>query len=319
MKILTTILILCLAVSLQAWDYQRNNNFYWNFAEEELDWTIDVECETLVQLNRLELHGLNVQEDDYIQLASIRFHPEHYGADYKDYHNTDEDFEKETYLINDKGYSNNARHNIGFYYEFTVFEIPDIQIHDVREKPERVVKTKADGSTVYVSRILELNEVISEIRLFIDIDILNPDCEFIVWLKNISIERLIRFNPEYEDYCQLIIGDRKSTKYKPGEIIELSLRPFYYGFESQIVDIYFVFYNNTDLYFFPSMGFDVEYVSMYLPQFTMSNETYSVGSVNIDDLNPVEGDNYYATGIAPSGTLDFMSDIVLGRIVYSEE
>lgn len=322
MKILTTILtILCLTASLQAeaWQYQRSNNFFYDFYEGQSGWNIDIDCETYVQYasRGLEFHDTGVKEGDYVQIMSLEFYPEHYGADFKElYGNLD--YEKETIMEINAGYSFNKRHRANYIYEFHVFTPPDIQINEVDEPIDRIVTEELNGYTIYLSRILEKGETIREIKIFMEIELVNPDYEFYFWFRDISINDLVRLNPEYEDRCDLYVSSDK-YEYIEGDRIDFKINSFYYGFESQLVDIYLVYYNNIDLYFFPSMGGNVDKITAFMPQFTMTNSNMFLGGISIDDLSPSIGINFLAIGIAPAGTLDFLNEVVSHKINYSEE
>lgn len=212
------------------------------------------------------------------------------------------------------------RHQITIKYYVTVYVPSNIEIKDFDEPELETIKI--GKGNMNSSLDVEFNELaIKSLDIYADIKTINPDYPPPeITINNISITNLTCVNPEYPDKCEADIW-MKGNHFKSGDSIPIYLtRGFYFGYESQFVDIYLVYFNYINLYFFPSMSTEIDKITIFIPQYTMVRcEDILIGEVNIDDLNPNKGGlNAFAFTVAPEGTIDFLNEIYPRTFNYVE-
>lgn len=186
MKTLTTIIILLISVYLFAWDYPHERfDFVWDFHEEQPDWTVVADCRTELTRFGLEFHELTDKtgyQCGYYQLLSFRFHPQHFKPDRESYTN----YQGQSYFIAEEDWT--GAHKLNFYYEISFFSQPEIMINEIDEPEERFI---VDERKTYndISEKSDEGEILGEIRVFVDLEYVDPDREFYFYMKEINAPR----------------------------------------------------------------------------------------------------------------------------------
>ncbi len=134
-----------------------------------------------------------------------------------------------------------------------------------------------------------------------------------IYIKNLSIDHIVYMNQSTPGYTDLYI-DVFPYKliYTPDEIVSLDFG-LYFGHESQYCDIYMVFYNQENLFFFPNWTTNVEKVTVFIERETFFPAWQRIASYQLSQFD-LHGKNMFTIGIAPTGTLDFLNKIVFRTV-----
>jgi len=292
-KLILTILILLSSFNLYGWDYKKNINFRWDTNNEFDGWTIYFPYTTVPEVC---MKFENLQEDGLTLLMSIDFHPKHYAI-------IGYGPEDMTHFSINSAYSGNHA-KVVFKYKFYIFYHEDFHLYDIDEEADEIYWAPAN---VDLGKIFTHEECIKRLEIYADIQERNPDYPYNMTVKYIELTELMQLNPEYEDYCEVyLVNDERDGA------IDLTLA-FYYGFPSQLVDIYIVFWNGVNIYFYPSMTLVQEKITLFLPQYTMNKIPIYFDTLHCNDLDLKE-ENYMTIGIAPAGTYDFFNELYLRHI-----
>ena len=252
-------------------------------------------------------------EEGKFLLYEHEFFPEDYCIGWRDDHYDTID----CIFTVDDFYTYNSRHFIDFIYEISTFQPSNVEI---RNNPEPTFETKNATKHQSLNQLfkIEYGELaIKTLKIYVNIKTINPKYPIPeISISNINFTNLTIINPTYENKCRVDLYTDKYDIYQ-GDVITFGINGFYFGHQSQLIDIYLVFYNFKNLYFFPSMTNYISSITLYMPQYTMIRKSnIEIGAMNIDDFSPKNGLNIFYMGIAPTGTLNFFNEGLGEHSIY---
>lgn len=193
----------------------------------------------------------------------------------------------------------------------TTFENFDYQKNDYESKTFKL-KSSPEGNFIrlydhfdYKKEILpgHWTTYVSVKKIEIWIDRLEKD----LLLDDLALNHVYMRNPKYTDVCEAQIYSRPS-KVTVDDTIDINLL-FYYGYESQLVDIYMLMINDSGVYFFPDWTQDAYCITLYFEQYiNFPDETY-ITSYDVRNIPLVVGDNSLYIGIMPHDTFEILNEL----------
>ena len=303
-KVWLLVFLLFSVVYCYGWDYGRYINFEWTFETDYSLWEINPELSYQATFRGIEFP--DITEAGYYHLMTMNFHPKHYAV------NDNYWYEGDTMFIPNTGHSSGG-HDCKIIYKINFQDHNNFHLYDVEEEITDFYET---DYKVYLSLLYSNLDVIKSIEVYADVKKIVPEYDFYIWIKSIELTNLVWLNPEYEELCEAYVIP-EPYRVSSGMTIDLNLS-LYYGHPTQEVDIYIVFYNGTNLYFFPDVTTQPIALRGVLPHYTMNFDYVTLGMFDVDSLNLRVGENYCTIGIAPSGTMNFFNYVHPVKIFYNE-